>query len=234
MRPVSTAVTAVVAVVALCTTAPGCTSVSAPAVSSASPSVARVRDSGAGLAAEVERVTAADLGAAYRPGCPVGPERLRLVRMNHWGFDGKVHRGELVVHERAVRPLLRVFGKAFDAKFPIRRMRPVAAYGGDDARSMADDNTSAFNCRQVTGDPGRRSRHAYGDAVDIGPVQNPYVDRRGTVRPPAGGAHLRREPAGPGMIRPGDVITRAFETEGWHWGGRWSNPDYQHFSATGG
>ncbi|MFD3696306.1 M15 family metallopeptidase [Streptomyces sp. NPDC058646] len=223
---------AVAAVVVLCTATVACTSASAPPPPV--PSAALVRAPGDRLAAEVERVSAAVLGPTYRPGCPVGPERLRLIRMNHWGFDGTVHRGELVVHERAVRPLLQVFGKMFEAKFPLRRMRPVAAYGGDDARSMADDNTSAFNCRQVTGDGARRSRHAYGDAVDIGPLENPYVDRRGTVRPPAGRAHLRRDRPVPGMIRQGDAVTRAFEEVGWHWGGRWSNPDYQHFSATGG
>lgn len=214
------------AAVVLYTATLACTAAPAP------PTAARVQ-SRSGLAAEVERVPDAALGATYRPGCPVGPDRLRLIRMNHWGFDGKVHRGELVVHERAVQPLLRVFGKAFDARFPIRRMRPVAAYGGDDGRSMADDNTSAFNCRQVTGDPGRLSRHAHGDAVDVNPVENPYVDRGGTLRPAAGRPHLRRDRPAPGAIRPGDVITRAFEEVGWHWGGTWSNPDYQHFSANG-
>lgn len=220
---------AAAAVVVLCTaTLAACTA--APS----GPSVVRVHEDRTVLAAEVHRVPDAALGATYRPGCPVGPDRLRLIRMNHWGFDGKVHRGELVVHERAVQPLLRVFGKAFEARFPIRRMRPAAAYGGDDARSMADDNTSAFNCRQVTGDPGRRSRHAYGDAVDVNPLENPYVDRGGTPHPAAGRPFLRRDRRAPGMIRPDDVVARAFEEVGWHWGGGWSPPDYQHFSATGG
>ncbi|MEU7553729.1 M15 family metallopeptidase [Streptomyces sp. NPDC044571] len=185
------------------------------------------------LAAEVTVASAAALAATYRPGCPVAPDRLRLIRMNHWGFDGALHRGEILVHEDAVRPLLHVFGEALEAGFPIRRMRPAAAYGGDDRKSMADDNTSAFNCRQVTGDPGRLSRHAYGMAVDINPVENPYVDRHGTAHPSAGRSHLRRDPAGPGMIRPGDAVIRAFEDVGWEWGGRWHPPDYQHFSTDG-
>lgn len=76
-------------------------------------------------------------------------------------------------------------------------MRSTAAYGGDDVRSMADDNTSAFNCRQVTGDPGRLSRHAHGDAVDVNPVENPYVDRRGTpVRPTAARTCVVTAPSG--------------------------------------
>ncbi|MFC7303239.1 M15 family metallopeptidase [Streptomyces monticola] len=185
------------------------------------------------LAAVVTTVPRAKLGATYRPGCPVPPRRLRLIRMNHWGFDGRVHTGELVVHERAVRPLLYVFGRAFDARFPIRRMRVMAEYGGSDPAAMAHDNTSAFNCRQVTGNPGSLSQHSYGDAVDINTVENPYVDVAGRVHPAAGTRYLRRDRPVKGMIRSGDVITSAMRRAGWKWGGRWANPDYQHFSANG-
>lgn len=187
-----------------------------------------------GLAARVTAVPPDKLGASHRAGCPVPSGDLRLIRMNHWGFDGKVHPGELVVHREAVAPLLHVFGKAYAARFPIRRMQVMAAYGGSDARAMAADNTSAFNCRPVTGDPRKLSRHAWGDAVDINPVENPYVDLHGTSHPPNGRDHLDRDRARPGMIRPGDAVARAFEEVGWSWGGRWSNPDYQHFSANGG
>ncbi|MFF5448688.1 M15 family metallopeptidase [Streptomyces sp. NPDC012888] len=186
------------------------------------------------LAAEVTAVPGAKLGGSTGPGCPVGAASLRLIRMNHWGFDGKVHRGELIAHRDAVEPLLQVFGRAFDSRFPIRRMRVMAEYGGDDLKAMADDNTSAFNCRPVTGDGRRLSRHAWGDAVDINPVENPYVDRHGVVHPPAGREFLRRDSARPGMIEDGGVVVTAFRRVGWYWGGRWSNPDYQHFSASGG
>ncbi|MFB7254534.1 M15 family metallopeptidase [Streptomyces nojiriensis] len=186
------------------------------------------------LSAQVMAVPPEKLAATHHPGCPVPPERLRLVRMNHWGFDGTVHRGELVVHEDVVAPVLRAFGKAFDARFPIRRMRVMAEYGGSDDAAMADDNTSAFNCRKVTGDPTRMSRHSWGDAVDINPVENPYVDVGGTSHPPNGSAHLDRGSTRPGMIAPDGVVTRAFREIGWYWGGRWSPPDYQHFSGQGG
>lgn len=174
------------------------------------------------LSAHVTAVPPEKLGTTHRTGCPVPPERLRLVRMNHWGFDGKVHSGELVVHEDAVAPVLRAFGQAFAARFPIRRMRVMAEYGGSDAAAMADDNTSAFNCRQVTGDPGRLSRHSWGDAIDINPVENPYVDVRGTSHPPNGRTYLDRDRPRPGMITPDGVVTRAFREIGWYWGGRWS------------
>ncbi|MCX5276674.1 M15 family metallopeptidase [Streptomyces virginiae] len=186
------------------------------------------------LSAHVTAVPPEKLGTTHRTGCPVPPQRLRLVRMNHWGFDGKVHSGELVVHEDAVAPVLRAFGQAFAARFPIRRMRVMAEYGGSDAAAMADDNTSAFNCRQVTGDPGRLSRHSWGDAIDINPVENPYVDVRGTSHPPNGRTYLDRDRPRPGMITPDGVVTRAFREIGWYWGGRWSPPDYQHFSEEGG
>ncbi|MFD4139888.1 M15 family metallopeptidase [Streptomyces sp. NPDC058572] len=185
------------------------------------------------LSPRVSDVPPAKLGASYDPACPVPPSRLRLVRMNHWGFDGRVHRGELIVHQDEVRPLLRVFGKAFDERFPIRRMRVMAEYGGSDAAAMADDNTSAFNCRRVTGDPRHLSRHSYGDALDINPVENPYVDGSGDVHPPAGRACLDRSRPVEGMITPDGVIATQMRAVGWHWGGSWHPPDYQHFSADG-
>ncbi|MEV4332057.1 M15 family metallopeptidase [Streptomyces sp. NPDC049597] len=185
------------------------------------------------FAATVRDVPREKLGASHGPGCPVPPQRLRLITMNHWGFDGRVHRGELIVHQDVVRPVLRVFREIFDERFPIRHMRVMAEYDGSDARAMADDNTSAFNCRRVTGDAGHLSRHSYGDAVDINPLENPYVDRSGAVHPPAAGRHLERDPAAEGLIVPGDAVTRAMESAGWQWGGHWSPPDYQHFSADG-
>ncbi|QES40001.1 peptidase M15 [Streptomyces venezuelae] len=185
------------------------------------------------LDARVSAVSARDLGRSWHPGCPVAPSGLRLIRMNHWGFDGRVHAGELVVREQAVRPMLYVFGRAFDARFPVRRMRTMAAYGGSDVAAMKADNTSAFNCRAVTGDPSRLSQHSYGDAVDINTLENPYVDRNGRVYPAAGAAYLDRRRTAKGMIKNGDVITTAMREVGWQWGGRWRSPDYQHFSANG-
>ncbi|WP_353946625.1 M15 family metallopeptidase [Streptomyces sp. HUAS MG91] len=186
-----------------------------------------------GLNAVVSAVPGAKLAHTYRRGCPVPPKDLRLIRMNHWGFDGKVHRGELIVSRRAVSPMLYVFGRAFAAKFPVRRMKVMAAYRGSDTAAMKQDNTSAFNCRAVTGSPGKRSQHSYGDAIDINTLENPYVDTAGRVYPPAGRRYLRRDRPVKGMIRRGDVITTAMRKVGWQWGGRWAHPDYQHFSANG-
>jgi hypothetical protein len=187
------------------------------------------------FAATVSRVTAAELPYSYRPGCPVPPAQLRRVRVRTWGFDGRVHSGELVVNRRVVDDVVSVFRRLYGARFPIRRMRPIDAYRGSDAASLAADNTAAFNCRYaIAAGPKRWSAHAYGEAIDVDPVENPYVEGR-IVRPRAGAAFLDRANVRPGMAVRGGTLVEAFRAVGWHWGGRWTaSPDYQHFSATGG
>jgi hypothetical protein len=108
-------------------------------------------------------------GVSWHRGCPVGLGRLRLLTLDHWGFDGEVHRGRLVVNRDAAGAMLAAIRSLYRLHFPIRRMRLVDAYGADDHRSMDADNTSAFNCRFVAGS-GRWSEHAYGRAIDVDPV----------------------------------------------------------------
>jgi hypothetical protein len=181
----------------------------------------------------ISRVTAADLPRTYRPGCPVGPSQLRLLRVSHWDFRGRAHVGELVVRSTEARDVVSVFRQLYAALFPLRRLRLVDVYGGDDDRSMAADNTSGFNCRQVEGSSSW-SAHAYGLAIDVNPVENPFI-LNGRVSPPASRRYLDRSNVRPGMAVRRNVLVRAFASIGWSWGGRWTNPvDYQHFSATGG
>jgi D-alanyl-D-alanine carboxypeptidase len=182
----------------------------------------------AGLGAVRERVR-----YSWRRGCPVGPVELRLLRVDHWGLDGRVHRGELIVHRDHARRILAVLEKLFRARYPIQRLRPVDAYRADDDRSMAANNTSGFNCRRVSGSS-RWSEHAFGRAIDLNPLRNPYVTRGGRVSPPAGRPYAHRARRAAGMIHGGDAVVRAFAAAGWRWGGYWSGSrDYQHFSATG-
>jgi hypothetical protein len=183
----------------------------------------------------VSPVTRAQLPHSWHPGCPVAPSALRRVHLAYWGFDGQVHTGALVVNEGAVRDVVVVFRRLYGARFPLRRMRPIDAYGGNDERSLAADNTAAFNCRYVVGaGPRRWSQHAYGLAIDVNPVENPYLEG-GRVHPRTGRAYLDRSRFRPGMAVRGGVLVRAFAAVGWQWGGRWrGTPDYQHFSATGG
>jgi D-alanyl-D-alanine carboxypeptidase len=184
--------------------------------------------------ARVEHVTAAELGASWHRGCPVPPAQLRLVRLRYFGFDGKPHLGALVVNSTVVSDVARVFGTLYSARFPIRRMRPVSVYGGSDDRSMAADNTSAFNCRYaVAPGPKTWSVHAFGEAVDVNTVENPYV-LGGAVLPKAGKPFLDRTNVRPGMAVAGGPLVQAFALVGWLWGGRWTDsPDYQHFSVNG-
>jgi len=179
----------------------------------------------------VSNVTAAELGASYHAGCPVGPEQLRRVEVPYWGFDGLTHPGTLIVNADAVDAIMRVFRELYDDRFPIRRMETVDRYGADDHASMAADNTSAFNCRLVAG-TSHWSAHAYGQAIDINTIENPYV-QGSYVSPPAGAAFMDRSNVRPGMAYRGGDLVDAFAAVGWQWGGRWSDPDYQHFSATG-
>jgi hypothetical protein len=183
----------------------------------------------------VSRVTKNDLRYSWRPGCPVSPAQLRRIRLTYWGFDRRAHTGTLVVHSSVVGNVVKVFARVYAARFPIRRMRAIDVYGGSDRRSMAADNTSAFNCRYALAPgPKRWSAHAYGQAIDVNPVENPYV-QGSHVSPSAGRAYLNRRNVRPGMAVRGGLLVRAFDAVGWSWGGRWSGtPDYQHFSATGG
>ncbi|MDP8976705.1 MAG: M15 family metallopeptidase [Actinomycetota bacterium] len=186
-----------------------------------------------GSAQPIDAATRSRMTSSWRPGCPVPIEDLRLLSLDHWGFDGGVRRGELVVHRGHAGRVLAAMGRLFEARFPIERMELVDAYGGDDDRSMAANNTSAFNCRAVSGRPGVWSQHSYGWAVDVNPVQNPFMSG-GRVSPPAGATYANRSARRPGMIHSGDAAVRAFASVGWGWGGNWgSSKDYQHFSATG-
>jgi D-alanyl-D-alanine carboxypeptidase len=185
---------------------------------------------------KIERIDAAQAkrmtGVSWRRGCPVRLRDLRLLTMTHRGFDGGVRSGQLVVHRDVARSVLGVFRRLYEAHFPIRRMIPVDAYGASDFRSIEADNTSAFNCRYVEG-TSRWSEHASGRAIDVNPIENPYVSGGGTSHR-ASISYVARVPRRPGMAYEGGVLVRAFDAIGWGWGGRWTSvKDYQHFSASG-
>lgn len=181
----------------------------------------------------MSKATKSGLGKSYRRGCPVKPASLRMLKMTYYGFDGEYHRGTLVVAKSTVGDYKKVFAAALAAKFPINKMKPTSSYGGSDLKAMADDNTSAFNCRHVTGNPYRVSQHSYGNAIDINTRENPYVTSS-RVYPASGLPFLVRDRRVPGLIMPNSPIATTMRSLGWHWGARWSNPDYQHFSQNGG
>lgn len=185
--------------------------------------------------------TTAHIGPSVRRGmrshdaeaCPVPLADLRHLTVTHVGFDRQAHRGELVVNADVASDVVDVFAALYADRFPVERMLLIDDYAGDDDASMAGNNTSAFNCRRVAG-ADRWSDHAYGRAIDLNPVQNPYVVG-GDVRPPAARPYLsadRTDGAAPpaGVIQDGGVARTEFDRIGWEWGGLYPEPDFQHFS----
>lgn len=181
-------------------------------------------------AAQVQLVGVAELGASWRPGCPVEPAQLRRVDVDHIGFDGQTHRGELIVHEDLVPEVISIFGQLYRLRVPIEKIRTADQYpAADDELSMEDNNTSAFNCRGIPGS-NQWSQHAYGRAIDLNPRRNPCVYATGTFQPQNAADYLDRSRTDPGLLHNGDPAVRAFTDHGWSWGGHWTAPvDYQHF-----
>ena len=179
---------------------------------------------------------------SMRAGCPVTYDDLRYLTVPYRGFDGTDHIGEMVVHREVAQEVAGVFESLFAAGYPIRQIRLVDDFGAaDDPRDGADDyasieadNTSAFNCRRKVGSPGEMSQHSWGWAIDINPLENPYVSADGTTAHRASIPFLDRTSPDPPVIAEGDPVVVAFDAIGWEWGGRWDSvKDYQHFSRAG-
>ncbi len=163
----------------------------------------------------------------------MGLGELRYVTVRHWNYAGQSTMGELVVRADYAQSMVNVFEHLYRTRFPIERMELVDEYAGDDDRSMAANNTSAFNCREVAWKPGTWSNHAFGTAIDINPLVNPYVSAT-RILPPGGEPFADRSVKTLGGIYLDGEVARAFANVGWFWGGVWSSAkDYQHFSANG-
>ena len=159
----------------------------------------------------------------------MGPADLRQLQLPYRDFEGRSRTGILIVHKDFSKEVTDIFGQLFDHGFPIARMEPVDDFGGSDDRSMEANNTSAFNCRDVTGQPGKFSNHSWGRAIDINPLTNPYV-KGDKVLPPQGREFLDRTRDYPGAVLADSFIVRLFAEHGWNWGGSWTDrKDYQHF-----
>jgi len=166
---------------------------------------------------------------SWHPGCPVSLNDLRLIELNYYGFDDKIHRGELISNVSVTMDLARIFQQLFDQHFPINKIMPVDAYQGNDERAMQDDDTYAFDCRALTGYKTIFSQHSYGTAIDINPLQNPYVYHN-VVLPPTAKNNVSRAQNIKGMITKNSFVYQVFHHAGWQWGGDWSSlKDYQHF-----
>lgn len=175
----------------------------------------------------------------WQPGCPVPMSRLRVLTVRHWDFAGASRTGQLIVNADVARPLRDVFGRLYELRFPIRHLR-LDIYRKGAALPKHGNYSGSFECRQSVPSPcvggnasGRWSNHAYGHAIDLNPVENPYVGC-GTVRGPTRARYLERATLYRGMVTP--AVVRAFASIGWGWGGSWTGDtkDYMHFSTTGG
>ena len=161
--------------------------------------------------------------------CPVGLEDLRLLRVIHWTETGKIQWGSMVLTSRVVEDAKQIFQELYMLRFPIHSLNPAVEYEGSDDDSMADNNSSAFNCRKVKGS-NRWSEHSYGEAIDINPLWNPWV-KGDRIYPKNAGNYVNRELTLRGMIKEKDPIVSIFESHGWRWGSQKTGiSDYQHFS----
>ncbi len=173
-------------------------------------------------------------GGSYRAGCPISLESLRYLTMSYIGFDNKEHIGEMIVNKSVAKEVTAIFKELYKAKYPIRKMQLVSNYGGSDFASIEADNTSAFNCRPVDG-TNRWSKHSYGKAIDINPLENPYVSKNEHTSHKGSQKYIKRARIGSSapqraLILRNDYIVKLFKSYGWRWGGNFKCcKDWQHF-----
>jgi hypothetical protein len=180
------------------------------------------------------------VGTTWKPGCPVPLADLRLLRFNYWALDGEVKRGPMVVNAAVAEDVLWVFRQLFEAEFPLKHVDLARPFNERRWETHPDSHhsvTASFDCRVVitpAGPGDTFSQHSYGLAIDVNPLQNPFVRSDGWVRNRFARPYVDRSRELPGMIHDGDVVVRSFAAIGWAWGGRWSgDKDYMHFSRAG-
>ncbi len=175
------------------------------------------------------------LGKSWKEGCPVALKDLRYLRIKHIDFNGEEKMGEVIVHKEVSVEVTEIFEALYDARYPIKKMRLVSDYKGSDWQSIESDNTSAFNCRSATGSK-KWSKHSYGKAIDINPIENPYISRKGYISHRASQSYRKRVHrkstyADKAILLKNDKAVKIFKKYGWEWGGDWSGvKDYQHFA----
>ncbi|RLA77157.1 MAG: M15 family peptidase [Epsilonproteobacteria bacterium] len=174
---------------------------------------------------------------SWREGCPVELYDLRYIEMSYWDFKGKRQTGKMVVHKSVANDVVEIFGDLYSSRYPINQMRLIEDYNASDFQSIEADNTSAFNCRRATGSK-KWSNHSYGKAIDINPIENPYISKSGHIShkkslPYRKRIHRDKKASSRAIIRRDSRITRLFKAKGWKWGGDWRTiKDYQHFEKS--
>ena len=149
---------------------------------------------------------------------------LTIITVKYWGFDNKIHKGQLVINKKLSDEVKQIFNEIFHLRFPIKSVIPIVKFGWNDEKSMLANNTSAFNYRKIKGTE-RLSNHAFGIAIDINPLLNPYIKKNSVE--PEGASY---NPKLSGTIAEDSEVVKIFKSHGWNWGGEWKRgKDYQHF-----
>lgn len=174
-------------------------------------------------------------GNSYKKDCPVSLKDLRYINLTYLDFEGNRKVGELIVHKNVSKEMVDIFKTMYESKYPIYKMELVSNFNGNDFNSIEANNTSAYNCRNIAGTK-KYSRHAYGKAIDINPIQNPYVSKKGQISHKKSLNYKTRKhkdlnnPDDKAMILYNDIVIEVFKKYNWIWGGDWYTiKDYQHF-----
>ena len=179
-----------------------------------------------------EEVVTRMRGRSFPDNAKISMDQLRYLTLPHYDFDGNIQKGEMVCNKAIAHDLLCIFRALFSKAYPIYSMHLVDDFDADDEASMQANNTSCFNYRYITGTK-ILSRHAYGMAVDINPLQNPCV-RGKLIQPSTAEEFVDRSKDFPHKIDKNDLAYQAFSEQGFFWGGSWiSVKDYQHFEYQG-
>lgn len=174
-------------------------------------------------------------GNSHKNDCPISLKDLRYLNLDYIDFQGNTKVGELVVHKDVSKEIVDIFKTLHESKYPIYKMELVSNYEGNDFNSIEANNTSAYNCRNIEGTK-KWSRHAYGKAIDINPIQNPYISKKGYISHKESLKYKKRfqkdlkNSNDKAMILKNDIVIIMFKKYNWIWGGDWNTiKDYQHF-----
>ncbi|PHS34751.1 MAG: hypothetical protein COA92_00485 [Sulfurovum sp.] len=173
---------------------------------------------------------------SWHQGCPVELENLRYIRLKHHNFYRSEKMGEIIVHKDVADEVVEIFRELYEIRYPIRQMRLISDFLGSDWQSIEADNTSAFNCRKTSTKTGKWSQHAFGKAIDINPIENPFVFKTGRIAHIESYKYKKRihknnSFTDRSMLLKEDEVVQIFEKYGWKWGGDFTQyKDYQHFS----
>jgi len=163
--------------------------------------------------------------------CPLSSQQLTHIQVPYWGFDDKSHTGTLVVNKNIADETTQIFEAIYKIKFPIEKIKPLEDYGNNEEKAMEDNDTFSYHCKKMTSNPNRFSTHAYGLAIDINPLLNPYISQK-KLLPTNSEKYRNRDQIIPGMISANSGITKIFLQHDWKWGGNWRVlKDYHHFET---